>query len=96
MTFDHEIGHLFGAKHNRETRHHPNSEDYGHGYIIRNTSFCTIMAYERTHPLWNITIVHRIPYYSNPMPWNPNGTSISKGDTNNNNMRKLTETRFVQ
>ena len=90
MSFHHEISHLFGAKHNRE---HHDSEDYGHGYHIANTPFCTIMAYPGTRPLYGSTPVRRIPYYSNRI-WTVNGGN-PMGDAENDNRRKLTDTRSV-
>ena len=88
MSFHHEISHLFGAKHNRETGH--NTQDYGHGYNIANTPYSTIMAYESTHPLFGSVHVHRIPYYSNRI-FVVSGNLM--GDAENDNTRKVTETR---
>ena len=55
----HEIGHIFGCRHNREIhRGDPNSKDSNFGNLVKGTNVATIMAYPtKTH-------CKRVPYFS--------------------------------
>ena len=60
-----------------------NSRDYAHGYLIRGTSYRTIMAYPSSgYPT-------RLNAFSNTL----NKWSVRLGDENNDNRRKLIESR---
>ena len=75
FTFAHEIGHLFGAGHNRHVYLYNPSFPYGHGYLIPN-GYRTIMAYSApNHRL-------RVNHYSNP-DVSFNGNPTGKWKTNN-------------
>ena len=61
----HEVGHNFGAQHDKDTHVNP-YYDYGHGHLIEDgpgfnlQGYRTIMAYSDGHHTW------RVNYYSNP------------------------------
>ena len=60
-SFGHEIGHLYGARHNPQTDSSTTPFAYGHGYWAPNQAWRTIMAYPcsaKTCP--------RLNYWSNP------------------------------
>lgn len=56
-TFDHEVGHMFGAQHDRKEVPERDQIEYGHGKVI-NDRYRTIMAYP---PNW---YNKRVRYYS--------------------------------
>ncbi len=61
-SFGHEIGHLYGAGHNREIYSNP-YYTYGHGYINDQYSWRTIMSYSDCNQGGPCT---RLQYWSNP------------------------------
>ncbi len=44
-SFAHEIGHLFGARHDESVDPSPTPYPYGHGYVVPSLTWRTIMAY---------------------------------------------------
>ena len=62
-TFAHEIGHLVGARHNRECDSNLSPYPYGHGYVYNPANWRTVMATSQSHCP---TSANRIPYWSNP------------------------------
>ena len=63
-SFGHEIGHLFGARHNPEVDNKSHPYPYGHGYLHVN-GWRTIMAYNSA-AFCPDGICERIMYWSNP------------------------------
>lgn len=65
LTFPHELGHLYGARHDLYVDTDDTPYDYGHGYVDLPNLFRTVMAYndECTDAGTSCT---RIPYFSNP------------------------------
>ena len=85
LTFCHEIGHLFGALHNREVDDRDPHDDFSHGFLMGGGRR-TIMAYHSPRH-WN-----RIPYFSGPRK---DDRGYSLGDRRNDNSRKHTKSRYV-
>ena len=84
-TFGHEIGHLQGAYHNRETGHINTAYPYAQGYINPQSKWRTVMSYQCS------VSCPRINYWSNP-------DKFYQGDIMGNaqlahNQRRLNETR---
>jgi peptidyl-Asp metalloendopeptidase len=59
FTFTHEIGHIQGARHDRDADPTNTPYEFGHGYIGPNAAFRTIMASA-------CLTCSRVPYFSNP------------------------------
>ena len=88
FTFAHEIGHLFGAGHNRLVYPWNPSFPYGHGSLIPNglNGYRTIMAYSApTNRL-------RVNHYSNP---DVNYNGIPTGNWKTNNAKVIFNNRFA-
>lgn len=86
-SFGHEIGHLFGARHNPESDSDKIPYPYGHGYLHAN-GWRTIMAYNNSQICPN-GICQRILRWSNP---SIRYKSIYMGTfTTHNNARLLNE-----
>ena len=86
-SFTHEVGHLFGCRHNRETfKDGGHNNETGYGYLVNGTRYHTTMAYEtRSHDIW-------IPYFSSK-DLTYKGFPI--GDAQNDNRAKLIQNRFL-
>ena len=85
FTFAHEIGHLFGAGHNRHVYLYNPSFPYGHGYLIPN-GYRTIMAYSA--PNHRLRVNH---YSSKDVSYNGNPT----GNWKTNNAKVIFNNRFA-
>ena len=86
-SFGHELGHLFGARHNPEEDSSTTPYAYGHGYLSPNRDWRTIMAYNCSSGC------QRINYWSNPAKTR-NG--VAMGTTSkSNNARVLNERAAV-
>lgn len=86
-SFGHELGHLFGARHNVEEDSSTSPFAYGHGYLSPNRNWRTIMAYNCSNGC------PRINYWSNP---NKTRDGVAMGTTTRaNNARVLNERATV-
>ena len=89
----HEIGHLFGAGHNRELYENGQSEGikpYAYGKLVSkgdqtDGGYITNMAYQRQY------FSKHIPYFSGP---NVKFKGVSTGDVDHDNVRVHMENRF--
>lgn len=86
-SFGHEIGHLFGARHNPEEDASTTPYAYAHGYLSPNGDWRTIMAYNCSNGC------PRINYWSNPAKIR-NGVAMGT-TTVSNNARVLNERAAV-
>ncbi|TXH47266.1 MAG: hypothetical protein E6Q92_00875 [Burkholderiaceae bacterium] len=85
FSFGHELGHLYGARHNAENDGTTTPFAYGHGYWAPNQAWRTIMAYQcsgKTCP--------RLNYWSNPGVNYTDGQAMGNTSTAHN-ARVLTE-----
>jgi len=81
----HEIGHNFGANHDRFVQGGGVNDESFYGYINCDTCFKTIMAY--SNKCSGQCYVNTIPYFSNPVEKYQN---LPMGDNANNNVLQLT------
>ena len=85
LSFGHELGHLYGARHNPENDGTTTPYAYGHGYWAPNAAWRTVMAYPcsaKTCP--------RLNYWSSPLVTYTDGQKM--GNTaNSDNARVLNE-----
>ncbi len=65
LTFPHELGHLYGARHDLYVDTDDTPYEYGHGYVDLPNLFRTVMAYNDECEDAG-TSCTRIPYFSNP------------------------------
>lgn len=86
-SFGHELGHLFGARHNPEEDSSTTPYAYGHGYLSPNRDWRTIMAYDCSNGC------RRINWWSNPAVTR-NGVAMGT-TTRSNNARVLNERAAV-
>ena len=83
-SFAHEIGHLFGAQHDRFTGHPNFIRSYGHGYVNLQENWRTIMAYDWECNSRGIECP-RLLYWSNPNVNHPTtGSPMGVNDSENN------------
>jgi len=88
-SFGHEIGHIVGAQHNKETGANNPAYPNGYGFLMKppvKSGYRTILSY------LFIGYNTRINYYSNPAVSYKN---IPTGETGANNAGVLTERRFL-
>lgn len=86
-SFGHELGHLFGARHNPEKDSSTSPYSYGHGYLSPSGSWRTIMAYSCSGGC------PRINWWSNP---GKTRDGVAMGTTTrSNNARVLNERAAV-
>jgi hypothetical protein len=86
-SFGHELGHLYGARHNPEEDSTSTPYAYGHGYLAPNRNWRTIMAYNCSNGC------PRLNYWSNP---NKTRDGVAMGTTTkSNNARVLNERAAV-
>lgn len=81
-TFSHEIGHLFGAQHEKEASNNP-YYDYGYGHYSPSKTWRTVLSYGC--PI-TATGCPRIEYYSNP---NISYNGVPTGTATANNARVM-------
>mmetsp|Transcript_25331 Transcript_25331/g.28998 ORF Transcript_25331/g.28998 Transcript_25331/m.28998 type:complete len:765 (-) Transcript_25331:57-2351(-) len=87
-TITHEIGHNFGANHDRYNVENIVADESFYGHVNCNKCFGTIMSYQdKCVELEECTSVDIIPYFSNP---NLKYEGVSMGDDDNNNALQLT------
>jgi len=87
-TFDHEVAHMFDAKHNRrEVRGNTPGTNYGY---LMEAPYRTILAYNS-----DLRHIKRIPFYSSPVTkyTDSNGRQIPTGDKDHNNRGVLIKNR---
>jgi hypothetical protein len=84
-SFAHEIGHLQGARHNREADPEASPFRYGHGYYNELEKWRTIMSYNCNAGC------PRLPYWSNPTVRYKGVTTMGTDDLENDS-RVLNET----
>ncbi|UUZ50033.1 M12 family metallo-peptidase [Massilia sp. B-10] len=85
-SFGHELGHLFGARHNPEEDSSTTPYAWGHGYLSPNRNWRTIMAYDCPNGC------KRLNYWSNP---NKTRDGVAMGTTTRNNNAVLNERAAV-
>jgi len=85
-TMAHELGHLFGAWHNREVLSFNAPGGYPMGQLIGNGPYRTVMAYRSSQHTM------RIPYFSTPI-FSINGDLL--GSSTRDNRRRIRETRYA-
>ena len=83
----HEIGHIFGCRHNREIhRGDPNSKDSNFGNLVKGTNVATIMAYPtKTH-------CKRVPYFSSR---DIKCDGVRLGNAQEDNRKHIIQKRFL-
>ena len=89
LSFGHELGHLFGARHNPENDGTTTPYAYGHGYWAPNAAWRTIMAYPcsaKTCP--------RLNYWSSPLITYTDSQKMGTS-ANSDNARVLNERAAV-
>jgi hypothetical protein len=89
LSFGHEIGHLYGARHNPENDGTTTPYAYGHGYWAPNSAWRTVMAYPcsaKTCP--------RLNYWSSPLLTYTDGQKMGTS-ANSDNARVLNERAAV-
>jgi len=86
-SFGHELGHLFGARHNPEEDSSTTPYAYGHGYLAPSRNWRTIMAYPCSGGC------PRLNYWSNPAKTR-DGVAMGT-TTRSNNARVLNERAAV-
>lgn len=88
-SFAHEIGHMYGASHNREQGSTNKAWPSAYGYLIRpptSSGYRTILAYTAKG------YSTRVNYYSSS---NVTYKDMPTGDANNDNAKLLSDRRFV-
>ena len=84
LSFPHELGHLYGCRHDPYVDNTNTPYSYGHGYVYLPSRWRTVMAYNNlctaTAPGTSCT---RIPYFSNPSV-NYLGNATGVGGANDN------------
>ena len=83
--FTHEVGHIFGAHHNREVVS-GSGNGFNYGYLLRGSNMLTVMAY------FSGNFRQWIPYFSND-DYSVNG--VRMGTARDDNRRQLMEARFA-
>ncbi|HYD80999.1 MAG TPA: proprotein convertase P-domain-containing protein [Paucimonas sp.] len=83
-SFGHELGHLYGARHNPEEDSTTTPYAYGHGYLSPDRKWRTIMAYNCSSGC------PRLNYWSNPSKIYSDGQAMGTA-TKSNNARVLNE-----
>ncbi len=89
LSFGHEIGHLYGARHNPENDGTTTPYAYGHGYWAPNSAWRTVMAYPcsaKTCP--------RLNYWSSPLVTYTDAQKMGTS-ANSDNARVLNERAAV-
>jgi hypothetical protein len=90
FTFAHELGHLFGCRHNPEADPTMGPFPYGHCHCNASKQWRTIMSYDCTGQS------QRIGLWSSPLLKNPPNTGDPAGDsTTRDNCRVLRETASI-
>ncbi len=84
LSFPHELGHLYGCRHDPYVDNTNTPYAYGHGYAYLPSRWRTVMAYNdicaATSPGTSCT---RIPYFSNPLiNYNSHATGVSGANNN--------------
>ena len=85
-SFTHEVGHLFGCLHNRESHDGGLDNKTSYGFLVEGTKYFTTMAYN--------TYYHyvAIPYFSSK---DVTYKGLPIGDAQNDNRKTLIENRFL-
>ena len=84
LIFTHEVGHIFGANHNREVA--GNGNGFNYGYLLRGSNMLTVMAY------FSGNFRQWIPYFSND---DYTVSGVQMGTARDDNRRQLMEARFA-
>jgi hypothetical protein len=66
-SFAHELGHVMGADHNKESVTFSPPFKYSRGYVALSNAWRTIMAYPTVSCI--LPACQRIPHWSNPSVW---------------------------
>ena len=85
LSFGHEIGHLYGARHNPENDSNTTPYAYGHGYWAPNAAWRTIMAYP-----CSAKACTRLNYWSSPLKTYTDNQKMGTA-ANSDNARVLNE-----
>jgi len=88
-TFTHELGHNFGANHDRNSVQESQLHPYGHGvqYISSTTAYRTVMAYQCPTVPGGCPVA---PYFSND-EYGLTEAGLPLGDADHDNARLITE-----
>lgn len=79
LSFGHEIGHLYGARHNPENDGTTTPYAYGHGYWAPNAAWRTVMAYP-----CSAKACPRLNYWSSPLVTYTDGQKMGNTGTSDN------------
>jgi len=77
LSFPHELGHLYGARHNKQVDSNSQPYVYGHGYYLNSLRKRSIMSYDCPNGC------KRIPYWSDPTMNFENQPFGEQGSSNN-------------
>ncbi len=89
LSFGHELGHLYGARHNPQNDGNTTPFAYGHGYWAPNAAWRTIMAYP-----CSAKSCARLNYWSSPLNTYTDGQAMGTA-ANSDNRRVLNERAAV-
>jgi hypothetical protein len=98
LSFPHEIGHNFGARHDTYVDAATTPYAYGHGYVNVGARWRDVMGYNNACAAVGVSCA-RIPYLSNPnvmygSPASPTGTAATADTARIHNQNALTVANF--
>jgi hypothetical protein len=98
LSFPHEIGHNFGARHDAYVDAATTPYAYGHGYVNTNARWRDVMSYNNACAAVGVSCT-RIPYMSNPnvmygSPASPTGTVAAADVARVHNQNALAVANF--
>ncbi|MEO8536603.1 MAG: M12 family metallo-peptidase [Betaproteobacteria bacterium] len=98
LSFPHEIGHNFGARHDTYVDASSSPYAYGHGWVDIGQHWRDVMAYNNACAAYGVSCT-RIPYFSNPAmsygsPADPLGATATSDVARVHNQNALTVANF--